>query len=200
MNTQTTDKTSELTGPQQRILDYITKSGGLADAAVIQGRGLDVRAANNLVRKNMLTLTNGVYRLVRATMKTAEKAEEPAVTVREPAAEVPATKEPTKAEPAKAAKAAARAEKAKTPIKNVELKPCLCGCGFASKSRFLPGHDARLHSIVLKIHRGKMGKDEMTYAPATLTYLKTAPWMTDEIAASIDLDRQDRQLDMLAQQ
>jgi hypothetical protein len=79
------------------------------------------------------------------------------------------------------------AEKAKKPVKNVELRPCLCGCGSPSKARFLPGHDARLHSIVLRIHRGKANRDELTDASATLDYLKTAPWMTDEIAKSIDL-------------
>jgi hypothetical protein len=40
---------------------------------------------------------------------------------------------------------------------------------------------------VLRIHRGKATRDELTDAPETLDYLKTAPWMTDEIAASIEL-------------
>jgi hypothetical protein len=47
-----------------------------------------------------------------------------------------------------------------------------------------------LHSIVLRIHRGKANRDELTDAPETLDYLKTAPWMTDEIAASIELPLQ----------
>jgi len=63
----------------------------------------------------------------------------------------------------------------------------LYGYGFANKARFLPGHDARLHSIVLRIHRGKANRDELTDAPETLDYLKTAPWMTEEIAESIKL-------------
>jgi hypothetical protein len=81
-----------------------------------------------------------------------------------------------------------KAEKAKKPIKKVEPRPCLCGCGFAAKSRFLPGHDARLHSTVLRIHRGKARKDERPEAEATREYLKTAPWMTPEIAQSIGLE------------
>ena len=69
----------------------------------------------------------------------------------------------------------------------VEPRACLCGCGFMSKARFLPGHDAKLHSLVLKIHRKQADKSELTTTPETLDYLKTAPWMNDEIRAAIEL-------------
>jgi len=69
----------------------------------------------------------------------------------------------------------------------IEARACLCGCGFMSKARFLPGHDAKLHSLVLKIQRQKADKSELTTAPETLNYLNTAPWMNDEIRAAIGL-------------
>ena len=176
------------------MLDYINAHGDSAEYAILAVRGPDGRAANNLVRKNILTSTNGVFRLRdRKPAKVAEKAEpaeeRAAVTVKEPAV-VPVVKEAANEAPAADATKKAAAEKAKKPVKNIELRPCLCGCGSASKSRFLPGHDARLHSIVLRIHRGKAPKDELTEASATLDYLKTAPWMTDEIAKSIELPLQ----------
>jgi hypothetical protein len=45
----------------------------------------------------------------------------------------------------------------------------------------------RVQTIALHTHRGKANRDELTDAPETLDYLKTAPWMTDEIAQSIQL-------------
>ena len=193
----------EITGPQQKVLDYINANGGSAEAAVLKARGIDLRTANNLVKKRLLTLTHGVFRLrdqkpakapattEPAEERSAETVKEPAVVsaAEEPANEVSVEKAPpskvTKKATAKATKKAA--EKAAKPAKVVEPRSCLCGCGAPSKSRFLPGHDARLHSLVLRIHRGKAGKDELTTAPETLDYLKTASWMTHEIAQSIEL-------------
>ena len=101
-----------------------------------------------------------------------ESAERPAGKETEGAAEKPAK---------------TKGEKAKKPIKNVELRNCLCGCGSPSKSRFLPGHDARLHGLVLRIFRGKASQDELPATPATREYLKTAPWMTDGIRTALGL-------------
>lgn len=180
---------NELTVPQQRVLDYVTEKGE-AEEAVLKSRGLDVRAANNLVKKRVLTLTNGVYRLrsqkVAKTEEKAAKAEEKA----ESAATVEGK--------AEAAKGEAKAEKAKKPAKVVEVRHCLCGCGAQCKSRFLPGHDARLHSAVLRVHRGKGSRDEVPEAAETLSYLKGAPWMTPEIAKSVGLELNDRQASLFA--
>src|SRR5262245_5489855 len=76
MKTIKTDNTSEFTGPQQKVLDYIKGNKGAAEASVLQARGLDIRAANNLVRKNVLTSTNGVFRL--RPQKASETSEKPA--------------------------------------------------------------------------------------------------------------------------
>ena len=62
MNTKATDKTDHITPAQHKVLDFIKRSNGSAEATVLQARGYDIRAANNLVRKNVLTLTNGVFR------------------------------------------------------------------------------------------------------------------------------------------
>jgi hypothetical protein len=59
-------------------------------------------------------------------------------------------------------KAADKTEKAKKPIKNVEPRPYLCGCGFAAKSRFLPGHDAPRQQNAKR-------KDDRTHTPPLST-------------------------------
>jgi hypothetical protein len=83
---------------------------------------------------------------------------------------------------------ATKAPKAAKP----EINPgglCLCGCGaqVGTRRRFELGHDAKLHSLALRIHRGKADLVELPTAPATIDYLKIAPWMTDEIRASLKL-------------
>ncbi|MGK4002722.1 hypothetical protein WMF31_08875 [Sorangium sp. So ce1036] len=54
------------------------------------------------------------------------------------------------------------------------------------------GHDAKLHSIVLKVARGQAGRGALPEAcfdksSATVAYLRGAPWMTDEIREAIGL-------------
>jgi len=41
----------------------------------------------------------------------------------------------------------------RTPA-NKSLKLCWCGCGGLTKSRFMPGHDSRFHSLAKKVARG----------------------------------------------
>ena len=41
------------------------------------------------------------------------------------------------------------------------LNACGCGCGQPCKSRFLPGHDAKLHGWVKKLAAGVMSLDEL---------------------------------------
>jgi hypothetical protein len=59
---------------------------------------------------------------------------------------------------------------------------CLCGCKAPVGRRFRQGHDARLHSMVLAVAK-KKAKHE--FSKETQSYLKTAPWMTKEIAAEV---------------
>jgi hypothetical protein len=251
----------ELTPPQQKIFDFASKHDGQVDAAFFKRFGLDVRAANNLVRSGLMTLTNGVYRIkgfkktkveqaeekpakaskLAARMKDAiseEREEEPEADEdeeeREPEEErnelvdeddddsgpfgddeddsgpfdheddtreddedeeaAPASEEPTSEQPASEPAKPAKEKKEKKPrAKKVEepaaAGECLCGCGtkLAGKRRFSQGHDAKLHSLVLRVHRGQASKEELPTLPATFEYLRSAPWMKPEIAASIGL-------------
>jgi hypothetical protein len=42
-----------------------------------------------------------------------------------------------------------------------ELKPCACGCGEKTGGYFVPGHDARFKSALLKIERGDETKEKL---------------------------------------
>ena len=273
------NETTAMTGPQQRVVELVTKHGEL-EVAHLKRYGLDPRAANNLVKARVLTLTGGVYRLREqkkaepasekapkgakdkaaevegapesavvpvvlapeaaeeaepAEDETAEPAEaEPAEVERaevEPAeveaeaaepkeaaepAEPKEAEEPTTvkegpraaeaasataAEPKEAAKPSKPSKPTKAPKPAKPPKPakaavvvnptgeCLCGCGMqiGEKRRFVIGHDARLHSLALRVHRGKADKAEIPTTEATLNYLRGAPWMTDEMRASLSL-------------
>jgi hypothetical protein len=163
--------TKELTGPQQKIVEYLEKHGEISKA-YLGIKNLDVRAANNLVRARVLTFTNGVYRMRVTTAKSTgnEKASK------------------TEGEKAKPQKTEASAATAK-PKKVKELHGCLCGCGEQVKGRFKQGHDARLHSLVLRLYRGTAAKGEaIPDVVETVEYLKSAPWMTDEIRETLRLD------------
>ncbi|AUX46079.1 uncharacterized protein SOCE26_075840 [Sorangium cellulosum] len=101
-------------------------------------------------------------------------------------------------QPAAGTKAGKKAKAAKAPKAKKTITTatghCLCGCGaqLAAKRRFALGHDAKLHSIVLKVFRGQADKSALPAAcadssSATVTYLRGAPWMTDEIRQAIGL-------------
>ena len=51
--------------------------------------------------------------------------------------------------------AALEALKAKSSAAKTGTNPCFCGCGGTTKSRFVPGHDARFHSWAKAIARGE---------------------------------------------
>ncbi|WP_437935274.1 hypothetical protein [Sorangium sp. So ce341] len=234
-----------LTGPQQSVYEFVAKHGAV-EMAQLKSRGLDVRAANNLVKSGILTLTNNVYR-IKAKKKAAKEEEAPksapvdaapvsqphevapaseqapeaandtvetpespaagseaqaggqapetAVETSEKAAEeVGEASEAQAAQPAAGKKAkAAKAPRAKKTVTNATGR-CLCGCGaeLGPKRRFAQGHDAKLHSIVLKVARGQAGRGALPEAcvdkhSPTMTYLNGAPWMTDEIREAIGL-------------
>ncbi|WP_437567876.1 hypothetical protein [Sorangium sp. So ce542] len=234
-----------LTGPQQSVYEFVAKHGAV-EVAQLKSRGLDVRAANNLVKSGVLTLTNNVYR-IKARKKAAKEDEAPksapveaapvsqshevataseqaleaandtveapespaagseaqaggqapemAVEASEKAAEeVGEATEAQAAQPAAGKKAkAAKASRAKKTVTNATGR-CLCGCGaeLGPKRRFAQGHDAKLHSVVLKVARGQAGRGALPEAcvdkhSPTMTYLNGAPWMTDEIREAIGL-------------
>ncbi|WP_437721797.1 hypothetical protein [Sorangium sp. So ce861] len=247
-----------LTGPQQSVYEFVAKHGAV-EMAQLKSRGLDVRAANNLVKSGVLTLTNNVYR-IKARKKAAKEDEAPKSAPVEvapesavaevapvsqphevaPAAQAPeaandtvgtpespaagseaqaggqapemaveasekAAEEVGDASEAQAAQHAAgteggkkaskktKAPKTKKTVTNATGR-CLCGCGaeLGPKRRFAQGHDAKLHSVVLKVARGQAGRGALPEAcvdkhSPTMTYLNGAPWMTDEIREAIGL-------------
>ncbi len=81
-----------------------------------------------------------------------------------------AKKAAAKAKPAKKAVKTAKPRVSKPKYVNVAGK-CLCGCGGATTRRFLPGHDAKLHGMVVDAF-----KEEKTLrvGKATYEYLMTA--------------------------
>jgi len=40
-------------------------------------------------------------------------------------------------------------------------RPCACGCGGETKSRFCPGHDSYLRGLVIRVQREVMSLDEV---------------------------------------
>lgn len=48
-----------------------------------------------------------------------------------------------------------------TKAKKAEVKYCLCGCGAEVSRRFRQGHDAKLLSMLKKVERGEMTKEEL---------------------------------------
>lgn len=61
-----------------------------------------------------------------------------------------------------AAKASARAKRVTKPPQTV--RSCACGCGDETSSYFVPGHDARFKSFMVKVERGTMAVDELPKA------------------------------------
>jgi len=67
-------------------------------------------------------------------------------------------------------------------------KHCLCGCKAQTSSRFAPGHDARIHSIVLSIIKGEGKVKDLPSNEALQAYLASAPWMTKAMKKAIGLE------------
>lgn len=63
------------------------------------------------------------------------------------------------------------ADKAAKPVKEKVAKtasPCHCGCGRAANSLFVPGHDMKAKSILIKVIKGQQGTETI---PAVLSEL-----------------------------
>lgn len=184
-----------LTAPQEKVVDYLNKHGDI-EADLMKSCGLNLRAANNLVKARVLTLTNGVFRLrgrkavempAPQPKKEAQKETAPTKAVMKTGA--PAAKASVKAAAPMQVDAPAKAGKAKVAKVVNATGKCLCGCGaeIGPKRRFAMGHDAKLHSLVLRVFRGKADKSELPTSEATTNYLRTAPWMKDEIREALGL-------------
>lgn len=170
--TQTTPakaaKKPRRTPAQQEVLTVIETLGGSATEDQLRTAGADVRAANSLVRKSVLTKEDGpTFKLAApAPEATGGSDAEGAI---EGAGDVTAEAE------AHVDAAPALAIKIEDPTRY-----CLCGCGTEvthKRSRFAPGHDSRLHALVRKIERGEATLDVIPANQETRDYLIRAPWM-----------------------
>lgn len=45
------------------------------------------------------------------------------------------------------------------------LKQCVCGCGSTTHARYAPGHDSRIHALVLRVERGVMQLTDAAILP-----------------------------------
>ena len=158
-----------LTAPQQKIVDLLSKLGR-TDWSKLSAKGCDKRALNNLVKTGVVCDTSGA---ISAGPKWSDATGSAPVKMTPNVVKtaLDATKKP----------AATKPEKTPRQKKVIEPHACLCGCGavITSKSRFLSGHDAKLHSAVLKTYRA----DQLfhTSTREQYDYLSSAPWMTTEI-------------------
>jgi hypothetical protein len=72
--------------------------------------------------------------------------------------------------------------------KNGHLE-CTCGCGRKTSASFLPGHDSKLHALVLKISRGEAKLSELPKSERTREYLGRAPWMTAALRKAVGVEK-----------
>ena len=56
----------------------------------------------------------------------------------------------------KSAKLAPATPPVAVKVKKSDPKPCWCGCGGRTKSKFVQGHDSRFHSTIKKVLRGEL--------------------------------------------
>lgn len=74
------------------------------------------------------------------------------------------TPAPAKSAPVKAATPAKATEEKKDKGPSAKGLPCLCGCGqptVTDSAKFIPGHDAKLKGLLLKVERGEVKKSEI---------------------------------------
>lgn len=181
---------SKLTPSQQKIVTTIRDLGGAITTDVlstaITATPEDVEA---LIKDGVLAKPReGVLRLVESKLARAEQPT------------------PKGLKKAKAPKVAKEPKEKKPPKVKTIINPgekCLCGCDaqVPGSSRFRPGHDAKLHGMVVKAYRAtqleKPSKEQVSQTkdllkaiptlPLTVEYLKQAPWMNPEIAKAVKL-------------
>lgn len=178
---------SKIPVSMQATLKKFVDNGGSVLEEALAGLQIDPKTIKAMMAKKLIEQPSvGLYRLIEKVVvkePTPEKKAE-AEAVAKPA------KPPKEPKPPKEKKP--RAEKPK--INPSEL--CLCGCSekVPATSRFRPGHDAKLHSLVLKTIKAQKDKDALAKlakdSPARLepkgeqgklqlAYLKAAPWMDD---------------------
>jgi hypothetical protein len=75
----------------------------------------------------------------------------------------------TKSEAPKAPKAPAAPKTSKKGSAPASLKPCACGCLGTTKSRFVPGHDARYYGLIKRIVEGRVSRLDPKVTPEILS-------------------------------
>lgn len=164
----------KVTIPQAKLISFLKSHAGkmLLEAA---NKSFDARVVNSAIKRGFVAVEGEIDKMLILTEqgRTAEAAPE----------KVKAPKAPKAAKKAKKAPKAAKAKR--EPKVKAEALVCFCGCGKKTadhKRRFLQGHDARLHSHVLKVGKGEMAKSTVpTERPEVMEFIKTAKWATDEV-------------------
>ncbi len=189
---------AKLPSSQQIALEKIIANGKTVTVEAAKELHIPEGVLKTLVIKKMLELTpDNLYRLIETPEVVKEKS-------------------PEEKEKVKAATKGAKApkEKKEKVVKEKKVRPpkvlvnptelCLCGCGarVPGTSRFAPGHDAKLHSLVLKTVKcegDKVKLAELAKAtPAVIgpkgdvgkyqtAYLQTAPWMDAALKKAIGI-------------
>ena len=67
------------------------------------------------------------------------------------------------------------------------MSACLCGCGAECARRFLPGHDAKLHGLAVRVSKGEAQRSELPRGEEARAWLLAAPWMTPEMKKACGL-------------
>ncbi len=78
---------------------------------------------------------------------------------------------------------------AKKAATNGHSHECACGCGKKVDSTFLPGHDSKLHALVLKIARGEAKTSDLPKLEQTREYLGRAPWMDAKLRKVVGVEK-----------
>lgn len=177
----------------KEALEKIIAAGGSTVQENLLSLGITDAIMTKLLTNKLVEQPSvGLFRVIEQAV-TAPKASPPKAApltiVGEPAASKPPkeAKPPKPPKPAKVPKPPKPEKAAKNPS---EL--CLCGCSekVPSSSRFRPGHDARLHSLVLKTIKaqgdkkalGEIETDAKLFPKGEQgrlqrAYLESAPWM-----------------------
>lgn len=188
---------AKLPSSQQIALEKIIANGGTITAEAAKEVHIPEGVMKTLVIKKLVEQTpEGLFRVMPSPEIVKEK------TAEEKAATKAAAKGP-KAEKTAKAKKEPKEKKVRPPkvlVNPTEL--CLCGCGakVPGTSRFAPGHDAKLHSLVLKTVKAEGDKGKLAElakaTPAVLlpkgevgklqtAYLQNAPWMDASLKKAI---------------
>lgn len=161
----------KVTIPQAKLISFLKSHDGKALLDVVS-KQFDSRVVNASIKRGLIAVEGELEKTVILSASAAD-----------------AVAAPKKAKAPKAAKKSAKKAKAPKAKREPKVKReplvCFCGCGKKTadhKRRFLQGHDARLHSHVLKVAKGEMSKSSIpTDRPEVMEFIKTAKWATDEV-------------------